>query len=233
MGKKEKEAITNFHHYSYWWNSIFHSFLFQLFTLFGIFVCVNPQMKLSKYKNFVLLYQTLRIISNVNQSDYETLLGNLVRQPRTLKKSERDLATEIFKTINKLNPPFLKKMFKIKVSPRAWQNDVIVKTHNTTTYGDKALAVLGPRIWTSLPENVKSESSYKRFEEYINTRFGTKCYCNNYECSTRKTQQKQPPRSALKKRRSENMQQIYRRTPMPKCYFNKVDLQLYWNRTSA
>ena len=76
-------------------------------------------MKLSKYKNFVLLYQTLRIISNVNQSDYETLLGNLVRQPRTLKKSERDLATEIFKTINKLNPPFLKKMFKIKVSPRA------------------------------------------------------------------------------------------------------------------
>ena len=29
------------------------------------------------------------------------------------------------------------------------------------------------------------------------------------------------------------MQQIYRRTPMPKCDFNKVALQLYWNRTSA
>ena len=29
------------------------------------------------------------------------------------------------------------------------------------------------------------------------------------------------------------MQQIYRRTPMPKCNFNKIALQLYWNHASA
>ena len=34
--------------------------------------------------------------------------------------------------------------------------------------------------------------------------------------------QKQPSRGDLKKRCSENMQQIYRVTPMPKCDFNKV-----------
>ena len=32
---------------------------------------------------------------------------------------------------------------------------------------------------------------------------------------------------------SENIQQIYRTTPMPKCDFNKVAKKLYWNRTSA
>ena len=32
---------------------------------------------------------------------------------------------------------------------------------------------------------------------------------------------------------SENMQQIYRRTTMQKCDFNKVAKQLYWNHTSA
>ena len=37
---------------------------------------------------------------------------------------------------------------------------------------------------------------------------------------------KQPTRSVLKEK-SENMQQIYRKTPMPKCDFNKVALQLY------
>ena len=31
----------------------------------------------------------------------------------------------------------------------------------------------------------------------------------------------------LRKRRSENMQQIYRRPPVPKCDFNKVSLKLY------
>ena len=45
--------------------------------------------------------------------------------------------------------------------------------------------------------------------------------------------QKQPPRGVPRKKCSENMQQIYRRTPMPKCDFNKVAKQLYWNCTSA
>ena len=45
--------------------------------------------------------------------------------------------------------------------------------------------------------------------------------------------QKQPPKGVIKKRCSENTQQIYRRTPMPKCDFNKVAFQLYWNHTSA
>ena len=39
---------------------------------------------------------------------------------------------------------------------------------------------------------------------------------------------KQPPRSFLKKRCSESMKQIYRRTPMPKFVFNKVAKQSHF-----
>ena len=39
--------------------------------------------------------------------------------------------------------------------------------------------------------------------------------------------QNQPPRGVLMKKCSENMEQIYRRTAMPKCDFNRVALQLY------
>ena len=42
-------------------------------------------------------------------------------------------------------------------------------------------------------------------------------------------EQKQLSRGVVSKRCSENMQHIYRRTPMPKCDFNKVAEQLYWN----
>ena len=38
--------------------------------------------------------------------------------------------------------------------------------------------------------------------------------------------QKQPPIGVPKKRCSENMQQIYRRTAMPKCDFNKVAIEI-------
>ena len=47
------------------------------------------------------------------------------------------------------------------------------------------------------------------------------------------TIQKQPSRGVLKKTCSEIMQQICRESPMPKCDFNKVALQIYWNHTSA
>ena len=38
--------------------------------------------------------------------------------------------------------------------------------------------------------------------------------------------QKQPPRGVPRKRSSKNMLQIYRRTPMPKCDFNKVATEI-------
>ena len=45
--------------------------------------------------------------------------------------------------------------------------------------------------------------------------------------------QKQPFRGVLKKRCSENMQQIYRRTPMQKCKFNNVFSQEHlWTAAS-
>ena len=40
--------------------------------------------------------------------------------------------------------------------------------------------------------------------------------------------QKQPPKGVSTKRCSENLQQIYRRPPMPKCNFNKVPLQSHF-----
>ena len=44
--------------------------------------------------------------------------------------------------------------------------------------------------------------------------------------------QKQPPRGVPRKRYSENMQQIYRRTPTSKCDFNKVGMLLFINKNN-
>ena len=49
---------------------------------------------------------------------------------------------------------------------------------------------------------------------------------HDYPSSPSKNQ-KQPFGGVLIKMCSKNMQQIYSRTPMPKCYFNKVAKQLY------
>ena len=49
----------------------------------------------------------------------------------------------------------------------------------------------------------------------------------NYDQPTVTYIQKKPSRGVLRKRCSENVQQIYWRTPIPKYDFNKVTLQLY------
>ena len=56
---------------------------------------------------------------------------------------------------------------------------------------------------------------------------------NFHSFSMMKNLQKQPPRDVLRRRCSESMQQIYRRTPMLICDFNIMALQLYWNGTST
>ena len=92
-------------------------------------------------------------------------------------KRLRNLATEIFKTFNNLNPSFLKNIFTSKENAKVRPNNIVVKSHNSATYGDKTLMTLGPKIWNALPENIKPETSFK-FKEHIDLWFGPKCRCN-------------------------------------------------------
>ena len=93
-------------------------------------------------------------------------------------KRLRNLATEIFKTVNNLSPSFIKNIFTSKENAKVCPNNIVVKSHNSATYGDKSLMTLGPKIWNALPENIKSETSYKKFKEYIDLWFEPKCRCN-------------------------------------------------------
>ena len=63
-------------------------------------------------------------------------------------KRLRVLAIEIFKTVNNLNPNYMKDIFTPKPHPKVRPNDILVKHHNTITYGTKSLKTLGPKIWS-------------------------------------------------------------------------------------
>ena len=114
------------------------------------------------------------MILNNNTSDYQTLLEKSKKTSMEIKRL-RNLATEIFKTVNTLNPSFMKNIVTSKENARVRPNNIVVKSHNSATYGDKSLMTLDPKIWNALPERIKSETSYKIFKEYIDLWFGPKC----------------------------------------------------------
>ena len=116
----------------------------------------------------------------ISLNDYESDYGNSIKKNGTTTieiKRVRTLATEIFKTINNINPSYMKNIFTPKTNAKIQPHDIIVRHHNTATYGDKSLTALGPKIWNKLPTNIKSLTSITKFKEYIRT-CEPSCKCN-------------------------------------------------------
>ena len=76
--------------------------------------------------------------------------------------------------------------------------------------------------------NPKGKLHYVYVLEIFDTKFYSSIVLKRFTFN----KQKQTTRGVLRKKFSKNMQ-IYRRTLMPKCDFNKVTSQLYWNHTSV
>ena len=146
MGKEQKEALIN-------------SFIFSNFNycpLVWHFCSCKSSQKIEKIQ-----LRCLRIIYNDYSSDYQTLL-NRSQKPSMEIKRLRNLALEMFKTINDLNPKFMKSIFSAKLNARVRPNDILVQACKSATFGDKSLATLGPKIWNALPQNIKAENCYKQ-----------------------------------------------------------------------
>ena len=107
------------------------------------------------------------MIHNDYDSDYETLLkisGTSTMQIKRIKQ----LAIEIFKTLNNLNPEFMKIIFTIKQNARVRPHNLLVRSHKAATYVDKSLKILGPKIWNVLSTEIKRETSLCKFKEWLN-----------------------------------------------------------------
>ena len=93
-------------------------------------------------------------------------------------KRLRCLALEIFKTVNNLNPYYMKEIFSKTKNLTHRPLDINFIQSNTIKYGSNSLQSLGPHIWNSLPREIKKEMDYKKFKNYMNNWFGLKCKCN-------------------------------------------------------
>ena len=76
-------------------------------------------------------------------------------------KRLRDLALEIFKTMNDLNPSFMKSKFLEKLNAKVRPQGILVKARKSATLRDKSFATLGAKIWNAFPRNIKAFPKHK------------------------------------------------------------------------
>ena len=99
--------------------------------------------------------KVLRFLLNGYEIDYKTLLNkcnNCTIEVRRL----RTLASETFKTLNDLNPPFMKNLFaKQEVSNRR-KNNLEIPNRNSVKYRDNSIRSLETHVWSSLPKEIEN-----------------------------------------------------------------------------
>ena len=114
------------------------------------------------------------MLTNNYNSDYKDLLDVTKNSTMEIRRL-RTLALEIFKTVNNLNPDFMKDIFYYSPYNTHRKYDIFVYSRNTSSFGDKSLRALGPHIWNSLPESIKSTDSISIFKSFIKNCSGPKC----------------------------------------------------------
>ena len=88
------------------------------------------------------------------------------------------LALEIFKAFNENCPTFIKDYFEKNENLLSKKYDLKIPMRNGVTFGGNNLRSLGPRVWNSLPKQLKTETSYVKFKEKMEKSFGPKCKCS-------------------------------------------------------
>ena len=127
--------------------------------------------------------RALRFLHDDYESDYDHLL-KMSNKPSIEIKKLRILATEVFKTLNDLNPSFMKEVFTQNSIRDDTRLKLLVKTQRTKRYGTDSLRSLGPKIWNNLPTEIRGAENLSTFKRLINTWSGAECACRVCSAST-------------------------------------------------
>ena len=124
--------------------------------------------------------RALRYISDDYDSNYQQLLENNKFVSMEIKRKQT-LCTEIFKTFNDLNPPYMKEFFQkysFFYNLRS-SDDLSIPRVNQTTFGLKSIRYEGAVLWNHLPKNIKSSDTLGPFEKQIKSWTGPQSKCTH------------------------------------------------------
>ena len=113
MGKPEKVAVVN--------NFIYANFNYCLVWHFSTCESIRKIEKIQE--------RCLRIVLDYYDGDYDVMKVTESRKVTMEIKRLRVLAIEILKTVNNLNPNYMKDIFIPKLHPKVRPNDILVKNY--------------------------------------------------------------------------------------------------------
>ena len=139
---------------------------------------ISPAKSLNKVES--LQKRALRFLHNDCNSSYEELLKKSGKSNANVS-NYRSLCIEIFKTLNDINPSFIKDIFKLRMTnrptPEKYKLNLEIPKSTQVRFGTKILRYLDPKVWNSLPYHIKSSENLTIFKTLRKNWNGTVCSC--------------------------------------------------------
>ena len=122
--------------------------------------------------------RALRFIYNDFNSEYRDMLVLYNHETLHIRRIKA-IACEVYKTINRINPSFMKEMIKEKENTHDLRDKYKVSTpaFNKIRYGRNTFSFYGSHLWNMLPCDVKGAVSIDVFKRLIKSWEGPKCNC--------------------------------------------------------
>ena len=157
---------------------LINSLFYVKFQLLSVSLDVSNATSLKKIEN--LQKRALRFLYSNYQLTYEELLDKANISTMNVKRP-RFLCVEIYKTINNLNPSFMKQIYELRETNRNVREkhrlNLNIPNYNQATFGKKSLRIFGPKIWNGLPYHIKSPKNLESLKTVIKNWDGVKCKC--------------------------------------------------------
>ena len=125
-----------------------------------------------------LQLRALRFVYHDYASTYVELLET-VRRPSLHLGRLITLATEVYKSVHKLNPPYVQDLYKRKTTNHHLRGHetLHIPRVNCTTYGLHTSAYLGAKLWNCLPQTIKGAVTLSTFKTLIQSWYRETCKC--------------------------------------------------------
>ena len=156
--------------------SLYHSFILSHFHYCNIVwhnCDTENTIKIEKIQK-----RALRVILNDYQSSYDELLDK-IDQPLMYISRFRNIVLETFKSVNKINPPFMQDLFEVKENKYNLRGGILLDQPKVCTerYGIHTIRYQGARLWNSLPPHMKTSVTVEDFKYHLAKWNGPVCKC--------------------------------------------------------
>ena len=120
----------------------------------------------------------LKCVYNKNNMSLENL-SSIDGSASIHVKNLRVLMTEVYKSLNQINPEFMWDIFQIKTSPYQLRmpSNLTLPPTSSKTFGTYSLAFRASFVWNNLPAIIKNSTTLRQFKKLIKNWQGNLCNC--------------------------------------------------------